>query len=115
MLRKNQTPEEAKIWNMLRNGQLAVKWRRQVSVGPYIADFYCREKQLVIELDGIQHEANKEYDLVREKYFLSLGIRTVRFWNHELQTDLRPAKKKILLAMDQLPGNDDPLRVNYSH
>lgn len=105
-LRKNQTPQEIILWARLRNNQTKYKWKRQVSIGPYIADFYCWKKLLVIELDGSQHLDNKEYDEDREKYFLNLGIRTVRFWNNEVNTNIEGVLKIIAekLEMQPLPS-----------
>jgi len=87
-LRENQTPQEIILWARLRNSQTGYKWKRQVSIGPYIADFYCWKKLLVIEIDGSQHLDNKEYDQERENYFTELGIRTIRFWNNEINTNI---------------------------
>jgi very-short-patch-repair endonuclease len=83
-LRKRSTPEEHLLWAKLRAGQLGYKFRRQHSIGPYIADFYCSEKKLIIELDGNQHLDNKGYDLERTNYFESLDIKVLRFWNDEI-------------------------------
>ncbi len=94
ILRKNKTFEEDLVWNIIRNNKLGVKFRRQVSIGPYVADFYCREKRLVIELDGIQHADNTDYDHSQELYFTSVGIRTLRFWNDEIQ-NINVIKEKI--------------------
>jgi very-short-patch-repair endonuclease len=98
-LRKNQTPEEILLWSKIRNNQTGYKWRRQVSIGNYIADFYCREKLLAIELDGNQHKDNKEYDKQRDKFFAFLGIETLRFWNSEIVKDLDKVLVNILLKL----------------
>lgn len=103
LLRKNQTPQEIILWSKLRNNQTKQKWRRQVSVGPYIADFYCSKKLLVVELDGAQHLDNKEYDKEREKYFSSLGIRTIRFWNNEINTNIESVIKIIMETIEIQP------------
>lgn len=61
-LRKNQTPQEQKVWNLLRNHQFHnLEFKRQYPMGDYIVDFICREKKLIIEIDGGQHyiEENK--------------------------------------------------------
>lgn len=83
-MRKNLTPAEARIWLHLKNKKLGVKFRRQHAIGNYIADFYCKEKNLVIEIDGEQHAHNQKYDKERDRYFESLGIKVVRFWNGEV-------------------------------
>ena len=102
-LRKNQTPQETILWSRLRNNQTKQKWRRQVSIGPYIADFYCSKKLLVIEIDGSQHLDNKEYDKDREKYFLDLGITTLRFWNNEINTNIDGVLKIIMEKLEIQP------------
>ncbi len=114
-LRKNQTSAELKMWELLRNNQLGVKFRRQVSIGPYIADFYCREKCLVVELDGLQHAENAEYDLKRSEFFSSIGIRTVRFWNNEVNADIKKVKQAIVQVLQEtvVDPSRDPLKVNY--
>lgn len=94
-LRKTQTPQEAILWSRLRNNQTGYKWRRQVSIGPYVADFYCREKLLVIEVDGSQHLGDIEYDNKRDKYFEQIGICTLRFWNNEINTNMIGVMLKI--------------------
>ena len=87
ILRKNQTPEEKKIWDHLRNKQfLNLKFFRQYSIDYYIADFYCPKIKLVIELDGSQHftEYSKNYDKVRTEIFESLEIKVIRFRNFDV-------------------------------
>ena len=83
-LRVKQTEAEKILWQKLRNRQInGFKFFRQYSIGKYIADFYCSELRLVIELDGSQHyEENVfEYDKIREEFMKSLDIKTIRFSN----------------------------------
>lgn len=96
-LRKNQTPSEQKLWFQLRGKMLGVRFKRQHSLGGYIADFYCSEKRLIVELDGEihnNHEA-KEYDEVRDKYFKELGYKTIRFQNKEVEENIEKVLEKI--------------------
>jgi very-short-patch-repair endonuclease len=72
-LRKNLTPAEQKLWSALRNDQLGVNFRRQHAVGPYIADFCCIQKKLIIELDGGQHLEQEQYDAERTQFLQSKG------------------------------------------
>ena len=102
-LRKNQTPQEVILWSKLRNNQTSFKWKRQVSIGPYIADFYCAKRLLVIEVDGSQYLDNKEYDKEREKYFACLGIRTLRFWNNEININSEGVMNKIQIELKKEP------------
>jgi adenine-specific DNA-methyltransferase len=94
-LRKKITRQELLLWNEIRNNKLGCKFRRQVSVGPYFADFYCKENNLVIEIDGAQHLENKEYDKERERYMQSFGLITLRFWNFEIENNLNDVLNKI--------------------
>ncbi len=83
-LRVKQTEAEKILWQKLRNRQInGFKFFRQCSIGKYIADFYCSELRLVIELDGSHHyEENVfEYDKIREEFMKSLDIQTIRFNN----------------------------------
>jgi very-short-patch-repair endonuclease len=86
-LRQNQTPSEKKLWWYLRGQKLGAKFKRQHSIGGYILDFYCPEKKLIIELDGEVHnsEEAREYDTVRDKYFIELGYKVLRFKNEEVE------------------------------
>ena len=96
-LRNNLTPQEIILWSILRKEQLGCKFRRQHSIGNYIVDFYCPAQKLIIELDGSQHkrEKDRKYDLKRTQYFESLGLRTVRFWNNEVNENLKGVILKI--------------------
>lgn len=81
---------------------MGVKFRRQHSLGKYIADFYCPEKKLVIELDGGQHSAQKEYDENRTRYFATLGVRVLRVWNNEIRENLNG----VLLKIGEMLGRE---------
>lgn len=86
-LRNNLTPAEATLWKMLKNKQLEGKrFKRQVSVGHYIVDFYCPSEKLVVELDGDGHfnSIGYEYDLHRDKYLNSVGLKVIRFENEDV-------------------------------
>lgn len=95
ILRKGLTSEEYKLWFYLKGKNLGVKFRRQHGTGQYIVDFYCKEKNLVIELDGSQHLKAKEYDKERDLYLKTLGIKVLRFWNNEINTNIEGVILKI--------------------
>ena len=79
-LRANMTPEEKHLWyDFLR--EYPIRFQRQKTIGNYIADFYCAEASLVIELDGSQHyeEKNKESDAERTAFLESYGLTVIRF------------------------------------
>jgi very-short-patch-repair endonuclease len=94
-LRKDITPEEKILWYKIWNDKLGYKFRRQHSIGNFIADFFCPEKRLIIELDGGQHLDNVEADQERTNYFESLGIKVIRFWNSEIESNLNGVLMKI--------------------
>ena len=84
-LRKRLTDAERLLWRHLRNRELGGwKFRRQYPVGPFIVDFICVEKNLVIEVDGGQHAENEEPDLQRSAYLNKMGYRVCRFWNNQV-------------------------------
>ena len=84
LLRQSETLPEKKLWEQLRNRNCGgFKFVRQAPIGPYIADFACREKMLVVELDGETHSTPEElaHDARRTKYLNELGYRIVRYGN----------------------------------
>src|SRR6185295_19519325 len=86
-LRRKSTFAEEALWQRLRDRKfLGLKFRRQVPIGPYVADFYCHERKLVLELDGGVHdeEQQKVHDENRDANLKALGFRIVRFTNDEL-------------------------------
>jgi very-short-patch-repair endonuclease len=83
-LRQRMTNAERKLWYALRDRRFArFKFRRQVPVGRFIADFVCFERRLVIEVDGGQH-AESVRDQWRDRWFAANGFRVLRFWNNEV-------------------------------
>lgn len=96
-LRNSATETEQLLWEQLRSEKLGVKFRRQHSIGNYIADFYCPSKKLVIEIDGSQHYTDEGlgYDKVRDEFIESLGIKIIRFSNREILEDMAVVLEKI--------------------
>ena len=97
-LRKNMTSQERKLWNIIRNRQFyGYRFRRQFPVGNYIADFVCREKKIIIEIDGGQHNqvVHKQYDIERTEYLASEGYQVIRFWNNEIENNILGVYKKL--------------------
>ncbi len=96
-LRKNMTPEEKHLWyDFLK--RLPMKAHRQYNIGNYIVDFYIPKKQLVIEIDGIQHltEEHKEKDQERDKFLEGQGLRVLRFPNESIRKNFSEACQVIL-------------------
>ena len=100
-LRKNMTDAERTLWYFLRSRRLAgLKFRRQVPIGPYIVDFACLEKKVIVELDGGAHNFpdHRRYDSQRDAYLEGQGFRVLRFWNHEVLSDIEAVLTVILQA-----------------
>lgn len=96
-LRREMTPAETILWKELRTNKLnGLHFRRQQIIHGYIADFYCHQHELIVELDGGIHEMQKEYDAERETYLIALGFRIIRFKNEEVCQDLNSVLQKIL-------------------
>ena len=89
-MRRESTPPERKLWARLKADQLAgAKFRRQVVIGPYIADFACRTPvMLVVELDGDTHGAQEAYDAERTRFLESRGYSVLRFSNRDVMQDI---------------------------
>ena len=103
-LRRDATDAERALWNLLRNRQLeGHKFRRQTPIGPYIVDFVCKERRLVIEVDGSQHQDQAQYDEERTRALQSEGFRVKRFWNSDILNDLEAVADSILLELDHGP------------
>ena len=96
-LRKHNTDVESLLWYFLRNRNLnGYKFKRQVIITPYIVDFICQHKNLIIEIDGSQHFDNKDYDDARTEFLKSKGYRVIRFWNNEILENIENVLTKIL-------------------
>lgn len=96
-LRANSTDAETKLWNALRNRQIAgYKFVRQQPIGHYICDFVCREKMLVVEADGGQHLESKR-DEERDRYLGERGYRVLRFWNNDVLSNI----EGVLTVIDE--------------
>ena len=83
-LRSGMTDAEQRLWKSLRRRQLAgCRFRRQHPIGPYIADFVCLDRRLVVEVDGGQHDADPR-DAIRDAWFRDRGYCVLRFWNNDV-------------------------------
>lgn len=108
-LRKNPTAAEELLWNHIKDRQLGKKFRRQHPLQFKIksrktfivADFYCRESRLIIELDGTIHEQYKEYDSTRDGIAESYGYKTLRFTNDEVQNNIKHVIARITSVINQ--------------
>jgi very-short-patch-repair endonuclease len=83
--RKKMTLAEKAFWNMVRQNQIeGLHFRRQQVIHGFIADFYCNEIGLVIEIDGGIHEQQKDYDKLRDHIITAYGVKVIRFTNEEV-------------------------------
>jgi very-short-patch-repair endonuclease len=99
-LRREQTDAESKLWARLRDRQLYnAKFRRQHAIGPFIADFCCVERGLVIELDGGQHATQSQADQRRSAYLERSGYRVLRFWDNEVLVNMEAVLERIFRVL----------------
>jgi very-short-patch-repair endonuclease len=100
-LRKTSTDAEQRLWQHLRNRQInGYKFCRQVPIGSYVVDFLCKEKKLIVELDGSQHNLQKEYDQQRTEFLISQGYRVVRYWNNQVLQESEAVLEDILRELE---------------
>jgi very-short-patch-repair endonuclease len=105
-LRRNATDAENRLWYVLRNRGLGGwKFVRQSPVGPYIADFACREAALIVELDGGQHADNTR-DERRTAYLNAQGYGVLRFWNNEVLQNRDGVRWAIQSTIEGSPSPD---------
>jgi very-short-patch-repair endonuclease len=102
-LRRSMTNAERKLWFALRDRRFAnYKFRRQVPIGAYVADFLCYGARLVVEVDGSQH-ADSTRDQYRDRWFKENGFRVMRFWNNEVLGNLEGVLTAILAELGGAP------------
>ncbi len=99
-LRSQATPAERLLWRYLARGQLDAKFSRQMPVGPYFADFLCRELMLVVEIDGFSHEMRQDSDATRTQVIEAAGYRVLRFTNAEVLGNVEGVAQAIRMAVD---------------
>ena len=103
-LRNAATPAERKLWKYLSRRQVGGrKFSRQMPVGPYYADFLCRELNLIIEIDGYSHEAQQAYDAKRTDDLVEHGYRVVRFTNDDVLNDVEGVVREIKQVLADMP------------
>ena len=106
-LRNNATEAEQRLWGRLRHRRLAgFKFSRQMAVGPFVCDFLCRERGLVVELDGGQHADRTVEDDRRTSYLNARGMVVLRFWNNEVLQNIEGLflESQTFIHMTQLFG-----------
>ena len=103
-LRTDPTLAESVLWEKLRNKQVeGLRFRRQVSIGAFVVDFYAPSIKLAIELDGSIHNLQEKYDDFRQSGIETIGIRFLRFTNEQVFEDIESVIQEIKDAMQNAP------------
>jgi very-short-patch-repair endonuclease len=102
-LRRRSTRTELALWRHLRDRQLAgCKFVRQEPIGPYFADFVCREQHLVVEVDGGQH-ADSAADAKRDATMRDLGYKIIRVWNNDVLGNIEGVLQMLRAELEYAP------------
>ena len=105
VLRKTMTDAEKRLWFFLRSHRFNQwKFKRQVPIAGYIADFVCFRRKLIIEVDGGQHDENQLYDQERTYLLQQEGFRVIRFWNHDVLQNMTLVLEKIDKELMEAPS-----------
>ena len=106
-LRSSTTDGEKRLWQQLRKFEIdGSHFRRQVPIGPYIADFACMAARLVIEVDGSQYaeDGKQKYDEIRTRWLKTEGYRVLRFWNSDIARNMVGVMETIYAAVYGSPA-----------
>ena len=108
-LRRQATPAERALWEHISRSQLDAKFSRQMPVGPYFADFLCRELKLVIECDGHSHDVSPQRDAARDRWMKQEGYTVVRFRNQDVFENVEGVVTAITLEVERLRNTLPPV------
>ena len=112
-LRREATDAERRLWSRLRNRQIGgFKFKRQETIGRFIADFACMECRLIVEADGGQH--GEEADRERTAYLDQLGWKIMRFWNNDILQNTDGVLEAILAACKERKGKPSPCPLPHA-
>jgi very-short-patch-repair endonuclease len=110
VLRANDTSAEDRVWQAIRSRQLGgYKFVRQLPIGPYFADFACRERKVILEIDGATHSSDGEiaYDVVRSAFLTQKGFRIFRAHNSEIYENLDGVLDTLLAFVEATDASGD--------
>ncbi len=90
------TLAEVLLWKEIKQkSMLGYDFDRQRPIDEYIVDFYCKDLSLAIEVDGSSHNFNEQKHAIRQRRLESLGIRFLRFWDHDVKNDMQTILRSI--------------------
>jgi very-short-patch-repair endonuclease len=99
-MRRNPSVVERRLWKLLRGRKLeGLKFRRQVPIGPYFADFVCLSRRIIVEADGPLHDG--EHDAKRDAWLASQGFLVLRFTNTFIEGDPNVVFAAVLAAAEK--------------
>jgi very-short-patch-repair endonuclease len=101
-MREAMTPAEAALWEHIRLDKLGVHFRRQQIIDGFIVDFYCHSAKLVIEVDGLIHERQQEYDAQRDEIIKRRGLTMLRVRNEEVENDVEEVLSRIRACLPKV-------------
>ena len=109
-LRNNMTFGEIALWREIKNKKLGVRFSRQIPIDQYIVDFYCKNLQLAIEVDGSIHfeEEHQKKDIIRQKRLESLGIIVIRFSDLDVKNNLGWVLDEMMTSINNLKPTLNP-------
>jgi very-short-patch-repair endonuclease len=103
-LRAQSTDAERRLWHYLRRRHLrGARFRRQVPIGPFITDFACLARRLIVEVDGGQHQLERMADKRRDEYLQRHGFRVLRFWNNDVLLRTEGVLERIWKELEEPP------------
>ena len=106
-LRRRSTPSERLLWGALRNRRVhGLNFRRQHSIAPFIVDFACIERKLVIEIDGGYHEWVEKEDAQRQRFLEQAGFQVLRFSDTDVMADVEAVVIAIVRLAEHRPRMD---------
>lgn len=103
-LRRNATEAEKRLWRALREAFPTARFRRQVPIGPYFADFLSVAASLIVEVDSGQHAEAAEYDASRTRFLETQGYRVQRFWNNDVLANTDGVIAQISFSLREKEG-----------
>jgi leucyl-tRNA synthetase len=101
--RREPTRSEAMLWDALRRRTLGVKFRRQVVIGPFVADFVCHPRKLVVEIDGRVHETQLERDAERQAFIEAHGFSFFRVTADDVERDVEGVIARLRAHLATIP------------